>query len=254
MKSILVLVAFWFVVSGDLTYASPPLAPSLLRVRQAPCAFNLPGAALEWLPVTDAVKYRVYWAGVQQREVPHQLGSLAAQYLHRWNVPVGDESDYSVTAVNASHEESAPSNVVTLTTIACGPLPTQPLDFSVVATGCDSTLLVWTPGAAGERRIWIGSILRVFPSKIRAYRIRRATDADVSFITGTSVRTFLDWHLGDVGLEPDNFYFDDGLLTPRYGEPLAGGGTYYYTVQAVNAEGNRSPYSNVVEVTMPLCP
>jgi hypothetical protein len=233
--------------------AAPPAAPELLRVHQAPCAYNLPGAALEWSPVADAERYRVYWSGIQQRELAAQLGNLGPQYYHRWFVPVGDDDEYWVTAVNALDEESLPSNTIALVTTGCGELPTQPLSFAAVPTGCNSVLLTWVPGAAGERRIWILKLLRVFPSQIHAYRIRRATDADLTFLTSTSARTFLDWHLGENGGEPDNYYFDDGSKTPRYGEPLAGGGTYYYVIQAVNAEGNRSQYSEVVSVTMPPC-
>jgi hypothetical protein len=254
LKLLATVTVFWCVVSGALTWAVPPPPPDLITAEEAPCAFNLRGVYVGWRPSEGSVAFRIYRDWGQVAEVSLFNDTETYQYWRNWNVVPGATHWYTVTALNVADEESGSSAPAWMETTSCGPLPTQPLDLVAVPTGCDSVLLAWTPGAAGERQIRIVDIVRTWPSTITAYRIRRATSADVGWITSTSVRTFLDWHIGAAGSEPDNWYMDDGSLTPRYGEPLTGGGTYYYAVQALNAQGNRSLYSDVVQVTLPPCP
>ena len=94
-------------------------------------------------------------------------------------------------------------------------LPAAPVDLVAVAVGDRQVILAWTECGAGGL----------------GFRIERA-------VCNSPCRAFVE--IGEVG--PHVAAFRDGSVKPRT--------TYSYRVQAWNASGD-SPFSNVVEVTLP---
>ena len=243
LSSLILSLASWVIVAS--VWAVPPSAPGQLWVSERPCSYNTRSVYIDWVPSFDAAAYRLYRNGsIFKATIPVQHDNEGLQHYTHWWIEEGVTSTYWVTALSDLDEESAPSPSGTITTTACGLAPSQPQDLAVVPTSCTTTLLIWTPSDGGAYPLF-------------AYMVRRSGEDDLEEMTERgSSRVFRDWVWNPPrGVpEPPNFYFDDGVSGSRYGDPLEGGKTFYYSVQAYNFMANSSPPSEIVEVVMPPCP
>jgi hypothetical protein len=172
-------MAFWFIVVGDLTYASPPLAPASVRAGSLLlCAFERPKVEVTWQAPLDDGGFPIVAYQIWRDGVPHKLvtgGGWWVDYM------LEEETVYSyqVLALNANLEASELSSPAAATTIVCPAGPSEPLNFDAF-TGCSFGVpvvyLSWEEpldlGSGQRVRVARGRIV-YGPAKVNSYRLKR---------------------------------------------------------------------------------
>lgn len=181
MKGILAAIAFWFVVSGNLTYASPPSVPVSVRAASLLlCSFEQPKIEVEWqAPLDDGgspiISYQVWRDGLFHK----WAGAGPAPFLIDYNLVEATEYEYEVRALNGNLEFGAFSPVVAATTIVCPAGPSEPLNFDAFA-GCSFGVpvvyLSWEEPldlGSGQRVVVARGRIVYGPAKVNSYRLKR---------------------------------------------------------------------------------
>jgi chitodextrinase len=241
---------------------TPPTAPSNVRVT----GVAETSVSLAWNASTDnsgSVRYVIEMVDRPFSFGPYQ--SASGTVRDSTLLPPATTHRLRVRAYDAAYNYSAPSNVVTVTTLADVQPPTTPTNVTLVAATPHTVKLRWSPSTDN-----VG-----WPSDV-TYRVRQggAVVGSSTSLNGAPV-PFEMRHLprGAVlsddttpaaGLEYE--FFIDGQLvlfnnrefvypivrgsTTGWVTAPAGPGTYSFAVRAVDAAGNVSPPSNAITVTV----
>lgn len=136
--------------------------------------------------------------------------------FHDTSLPGSTAFAYRIRAVN-SGGTSAPSNIVSATTLASAP-PSAPVALTATPTGPTQVRLDWTPGTGA----------------VEAYRIERTIPGSMTFVAIAQ------------SLPPS-------LLPPFFANGLQPATSYTFRIQGSNNAGS-SPYSNIATATTPQVP
>lgn len=206
--------------SGSVSTASQAAALSTKADDQAPVspsgvtaqANSAASIALAWTPATDqpspggsgVVSYNVYRNGAT---APTYTVTDGTSYTDS-SVEAGTTYTYTITALDAAGNESAPSNVVSVSTASpsCSGTPTTPGGLGVVDTTMTGTSLQWQASAASEG------------CELEGYKVYR---------DGTLVGTVQGTEFTDSGLVPNTVYayvvraFDASAHTSAPSQPVS---------------------------------